>query len=452
MNLILFIIFSLSSFSSVKSDKEASFNIADLVKLIVSSFTNTANDGNRAPGTQQNGANGYQPSGNYFGSLLAPNYRQSEDDRSENGGEPPPQKRFTTKKSSVESTTRSQTQNLWADTTAPTAVSLEQLAGGRLPEPGASLFPPRYPYKMENITFASKGTKVVGRLFVPELHKIAEFPAVTFLGPVFSVKEQAPFQYATRLASMGFVTLIFDPRNHGESDGEPRRWESPKMKVEDVSASIDFLQNLPSVDRNNIFAVGICQGASVMLEATAAEWRIKALATVAGNYVNKLNYVNGILDGAGGESMWQMRLSRGTRAKRTYEITGKVEERDYYPIVDPERKDVALPQYNIWLWYHGWYPGSNWENRYAVMSDLELMTWDAGLAAGNLTTPWLQIHSDNSDGPETARQFYKMALGLKNQAWMGETGHTQFYSDPYIIDQACEKIYWWFKSFTERVL
>ncbi len=59
--------------------------------------------------------------------------------------------------------------------------------------------------------------------------------------------------------------------------------------------------------------------------------------------------------------------------------TLQVEQRDYLPIVDAQRKDVALPQYGIWLFYHAWEPDTNWENRYTVMSDAELMRWDASL-------------------------------------------------------------------------
>jgi hypothetical protein len=40
--------------------------------------------------------------------------------------------------------------------------------------------------------------------------------------PICSVKEQSPLQYATRLAEKDFVTLCFDARGFGESQGQPR--------------------------------------------------------------------------------------------------------------------------------------------------------------------------------------------------------------------------------------
>lgn len=41
---------------------------------------------------------------------------------------------------------------------------------------------------------------------------------------------------------------------------------------------------------------------------------------------------------------------------------------EYIPIVDPLRKDVALPMKPIWDWYHGWADRGIWENRVALMS------------------------------------------------------------------------------------
>ncbi len=102
-------------------------------------------------------------------------------------------------------------------------------------------------YTVEKVSFPSQGVKLVGLLLTPRAAAGKKFPAVTFLGPYTFVKEMAPFQYATRLAQLGYVTLVFDPRSHGESEGEPRRWESPWRKVEDSKAAVDYLQTLPQV-------------------------------------------------------------------------------------------------------------------------------------------------------------------------------------------------------------
>lgn len=90
-------------------------------------------------------------------------------------------------------------------------------------------------YSVHRVVFKSGGLDVVGNLFMPPGG--APRPAIAVIGPVAYIKEQAPLQYASRLAREGFVTLIFDPRYHGESAGEPRRLESRAAKVEDLRAA-----------------------------------------------------------------------------------------------------------------------------------------------------------------------------------------------------------------------
>ncbi len=82
----------------------------------------------------------------------------------------------------------------------------------------------------EKVTFESHGETLVGNLYLPETEKNA---AVVLLGPMTFQKEQAPTEYARRLAKMGFAALVFDPRYRGESGGAPRYWENPRAKVED---------------------------------------------------------------------------------------------------------------------------------------------------------------------------------------------------------------------------
>ena len=77
----------------------------------------------------------------------------------------------------------------------------------------------------EKVTFTSHGTPIVGNLYAPESD--SPRPGVVLLGPMTFQKEQVPTEYARRLAKMGFIALVFDPRYRGESGGEPRCRENP---------------------------------------------------------------------------------------------------------------------------------------------------------------------------------------------------------------------------------
>jgi hypothetical protein len=109
---------------------------------------------------------------------------------------------------------------------------------------------------------------VVGRLFPAEFG-LGPAPAAVIIGPENYQKEQAPAQYAPRLAQLGYTALIFDPRYRGESGGEPRCYENPIAKLEDLSAAFEFLSGRPDVDSERLALLGICFGGSYALRAAA---------------------------------------------------------------------------------------------------------------------------------------------------------------------------------------
>jgi uncharacterized protein len=283
----------------------------------------------------------------------------------------------------------------------------------------------------QRVTFQSNGETVVGRLFIPE-NRTGSAPAVTILGPMTFAKEQAPSQYARRLAERGYVALVFDPRYRGESSGLPRHFESPLAKAEDMRASVTFLRTLSSVDQSRIFALGICQGSSATLRALADDGRIRSGATVAGHYLGGQANVEWLGEGLAA------RLERGRAARATFDATGEVIT---VPAVDRSRMDVGMPGEFVWSWYRPCADRGVWSNTYAVMSDAALLEFDTTEAAARLGQPYLMIHSDNSFLPDAARRlFAAVPAAGKELAWEGATGHFQYYEDPAVLDATADRL------------
>jgi len=115
---------------------------------------------------------------------------------------------------------------------------------------------------MKKVKFESEGLTLTGNLYYPDnFEEGKSYPAIVVSGSWTTVKEQMAGTYAKELSSKGFITLAFDFRNFGESEGEPRFYESPDQKKEDIKNAITFLATLPEVDKNAIGLFGVCAGA-----------------------------------------------------------------------------------------------------------------------------------------------------------------------------------------------
>ncbi|MBY5935012.1 alpha/beta hydrolase [Tateyamaria omphalii] len=136
---------------------------------------------------------------------------------------------------------------------------------------------------MEKVTFDVKGTPLVGDLYKFEGKK--RQPAVAIIGPMTYQKEQAPTEYAKRMADAGYTALAYDSRYRGESGGEPRAWENPAHKVADLKAAVAYLRSRDDVDPERVFILAICQGSSEAFRAAAELGNtVRGLATIAGHY------------------------------------------------------------------------------------------------------------------------------------------------------------------------
>lgn len=135
---------------------------------------------------------------------------------------------------------------------------------------------------MKPIRFTNAEINMAGNLFFPpNFDDSVRYPAIVMVHPSGGVKEQTAGIYAEKLANHGFITLAYDAAYQGESTGEPRQLENPYIRVEDISAAIDYLVTLGFVNDQRIGIMGICAGGGYAIHAAMADRRIKALGAVS---------------------------------------------------------------------------------------------------------------------------------------------------------------------------
>jgi len=286
---------------------------------------------------------------------------------------------------------------------------------------------------MERVEFEADGVGLVGDLQAPSPGGRA--PGLVFTGPFTGVRDQVTGAYAERLAAAGYVTLAFDHRSFGESQGQPRRHEDPQGKLADLRAAVSFLRARPEVDPERIGAVGICLGGGYALRFAAFDPRVKAFAGIAGGYNTPYAMRSGI-----GPDGYRQALASFTAAAEDQDRGGEVQ---YLPAVAAEG-EAAMSGAEPFAYYGtGRGASAHWENSVTRTSVRELLTVDNMIGADFLSpTPGLIVHGveDAYCSPDGAREAYERMGEPKRIVWLDARLHIDLYDTEPHVTQAVEAV------------
>jgi fermentation-respiration switch protein FrsA (DUF1100 family) len=281
-----------------------------------------------------------------------------------------------------------------------------------------------------HFAFQSEGETLAGNLFLPERGK--PVGVVVAVGPLTSVKEQAAGTYAQAMAERGYAALAFDYRYFGESDGQPRQFESPEANIEDIRNAATALLAHDGLAGLPLFGLGICFGAGPMVRSVAEDTRFHAFAGVAGVYTDSVRTKATMGDA------YQATIDRGRAAERKWRETGEAET---IRAVAPDGGDVAMPLREAYEFYgtpRGQVP--NYVNGYAVQSSAYSLPFDARGAADIIGVPVLIVHSEEALTPDLAHAFYAAVKSPKQELWLRSQGQIDFYDDPKLVTPATDAV------------
>jgi fermentation-respiration switch protein FrsA (DUF1100 family) len=105
------------------------------------------------------------------------------------------------------------------------------------------------------------------------------WPTIVMAHGFSAVKEMYLDRFAEVFARAGLAALVFDNRNFGASDGEPRQEIDPWQQIADYRDAISFALTLPDTDPARIGVWGSSYSGAHVLVLGATDRRIRCVAS-----------------------------------------------------------------------------------------------------------------------------------------------------------------------------
>lgn len=273
-------------------------------------------------------------------------------------------------------------------------------------------------HTVEHVTFQSGSDTLKGWLYKPTNPKADE--VIIAAGSWTTVKEQMPMLYARRFAEQGFTTLIFDFRGYGESEGQPRHYESPQKKTDDFKSAISYVSRRPELRSAKITLLGVCASAGYAAQAAAEDTKVDRLALIA-PWLHTAEIARSSYTSRPGISPdgYEGLLKEGQDARKIYEQTGEVRVVASASTSDAHAA-MYVPSPGIYDYYFNTNRGllPQWGNQFAVLSWTEWLTYNSHSSAPLIRVPTLIVHSENGAIPDGAKAFIKAMTNQPQVHWI----------------------------------
>lgn len=256
-----------------------------------------------------------------------------------------------------------------------------------------------------NIEFQSQGATLRGKLYLPE-HKSNNCPVVIMAhGFTTTINGMTADKYAERFREAGFAVVLYDHRNLGISDGEPRQEINFWVQSRGYIDAIDFVSSQPEINTNKIAVWGASLSSREAFLVGVVDSRVKAVIAMIPAFGEEIP--EGDKDG-----------SSFAFAKKTLllnDIKSLLHTTtEQMPIVSIDQLGTPsaltdLTAYNWFIEYGGRY-GTNWKN-VVSFSNIEVPeNFNVSQFADKLKAPILMVVATNDEmngaNPKVTKHVY----------------------------------------------
>src|SRR5690348_15328079 len=130
----------------------------------------------------------------------------------------------------------------------------------------------------KDVEINAEGTILRGWFYTPD-RPSGKAPAIVMAHGFSAVKEMYLDRFAEHFCAAGLAAVVFDNRNFGASDGEPRQEIDPWAQVRDYRHAITYAGTRSEVDRNRIGVWGSSYSGGHVLVVGAIDRRVKCVVS-----------------------------------------------------------------------------------------------------------------------------------------------------------------------------
>ncbi|MCB9622186.1 MAG: alpha/beta hydrolase [Sandaracinus sp.] len=275
------------------------------------------------------------------------------------------------------------------------------------------------------VELESEGATLRGFLHLPEGE--GPFPVVAMANGFTATITMTIQRYAETFAEGGIAAMLWDHRNFGCSDGEPRQEINPWMQARGYLSAVDFLTQHPAIDPERVAIWGDSMTGGVVLLVAACDPRVRAVVAQVPACGRTMPP-----DDPDGERFARLRetLLRGD-IEATPETRGGP-----LPVVSADPRHPALLEpLTAFRWFieYGARHNSGWQNWGTRAKPPTPEPYHVGLAAPHVTVPVLALVSPDDEmpgaNPAVAQAAFDALAGPKERVEI-EGGHFGLMFDP----------------------
>ncbi len=253
------------------------------------------------------------------------------------------------------------------------------------------------------------------------------WPTIVMAHGYSAVKEMYLDRFAEVFAAAGLAAIVFDNRNFGASDGDPRQEIDPWQQINDYRDAISYAETLPETRADRIGVWGSSYSGAHVLVLGAIDRRIRCVAAqvpLISGHRNARRLIRADVV-AGVEAV----CAQDRRDRYAGKPPGMI------PVVSEDPAGpAALPTPDSWQWFTetGRTRAPSWRNEVTLRSVELFLAYEPGVYIGYVSpTPLLMVVAlgDHLTVADEALAAYEQALQPKKLVTL-KGGHF----DAYVAD------------------